>query len=137
MEFLGYLLILAMVYFIASKIYEGYRETGDGRRHCMTCGIDGAPKRETRGSFAIEVILWLCFLVPGLIYSIWRISTRFDSCAACGSKQLVPVNAPAAVAQKESAAQRRCPDCAELIQAQARVCKHCGLKLTAPTEAAG
>jgi len=29
-----------------------------------------APMR-TRGSILIEIVLWLCFLVPGLIYFIW------------------------------------------------------------------
>ncbi len=137
MEVLGVALLVAVVFYIFSKIYEGYKEGGDGKRHCMQCGVDGLPKRQTKGSLAIEIILWLCFLVPGLIYSIWRISTRFDACPACGSNKLVPLNAPAAVAQKEATAQIRCPDCAELIQSQARVCKHCGLKITGTAPASG
>ncbi len=48
----------------------------------------------TSGSIAIEIVLWLAFLIPGLIYSIWRLTTRRDACAACGSAELVPENSP-------------------------------------------
>lgn len=61
---------------------------------CRDCGTVGEPTRVTRGSIWIEVILWLCFLVPGIIYSIWRLTTRHDACAACGSKSIVPVDTP-------------------------------------------
>lgn len=30
---------------------------------------------------------------------------------------------------------RKCPDCAELVLNEARVCKHCGAKLTPPSHA--
>lgn len=42
----------------------------------------------------IEIILWLCFLFPGLIYSIWRLSSRHDGCAVCHSRNIVPVGSP-------------------------------------------
>jgi hypothetical protein len=32
--------------------------------HCMTCGTDMVPRSQTRGSILIEILLWLCFLVP-------------------------------------------------------------------------
>jgi len=34
----------------------------------------------TKGHFALEFVLWLCFLVPGIIYSIWRLTTRRETC---------------------------------------------------------
>ena len=34
--------------------------------HCMTCGTDGGDKTRTRGGILIEIVLWLCFIVPGL-----------------------------------------------------------------------
>jgi hypothetical protein len=61
---------------------------------CKDCGTTGEPARITKGSTMIELILWLCFLVPGLIYSFWRLSSRYDACACCGSVALVPVNSP-------------------------------------------
>ena len=42
-------------------------------------------KTVTRGSIWIEIILWLCLIVPGLIYSIWRLTTRRQVCSACGA----------------------------------------------------
>src|SRR5258708_17376913 len=63
---------------------------------CTTCGYVGEPKAITKGSIAIEVVLWLCFLVPGLIYSIWRLSSRYDGCPTCGQGPLISVNSPMA-----------------------------------------
>lgn len=61
---------------------------------CKQCGHHGDPASETKGSFLIEVILWLCFLIPGLIYSVWRLNTRHDVCAKCGSRDLIPIDTP-------------------------------------------
>jgi predicted RNA-binding Zn-ribbon protein involved in translation (DUF1610 family) len=61
---------------------------------CKTCGFHGSSTTATKGSFLIEVILWLCFLIPGLIYSIWRISSRSDACPKCGSSEVIPIDSP-------------------------------------------
>jgi hypothetical protein len=61
---------------------------------CARCGVQGSLKSETRGSFLIEVVLWLMFIIPGLIYSLWRLSTRRKVCGSCGSHELVPLNSP-------------------------------------------
>ncbi len=61
---------------------------------CKQCGYYGKPERNTKGSIWIEVVLWLCFLIPGLIYSIWRLNTRHDVCAKCGSVELLPIDSP-------------------------------------------
>jgi len=61
---------------------------------CTICGTAGKPKKETRGSFAIEIILWLCMVLPGLLYSIWRASSKYDVCKYCGNKNIVPINSP-------------------------------------------
>jgi len=63
-------------------------------RICANCGTIGKVKTHTQGSFLIEVVLWLFFLLPGLIYSIWRLTTRKEVCAACGSPNRVPINTP-------------------------------------------
>lgn len=65
-------------------------------RLCSTCGHVGEPKRITRGSMSIEVLLWLCFIIPGLIYSFWRLGSRHDGCAMCGATTLLPLNSPVA-----------------------------------------
>ncbi len=62
---------------------------------CTVCEHHGPAKMHTKGSTAIELILWLLFIVPGLIYSLWRLSTRRPVCAQCGSEQIVPATSPA------------------------------------------
>lgn len=61
---------------------------------CKACGHVGDAERITKGNIWIELILWLAFLIPGLIYSIWRISTRHDACKKCGGTTLLPLDTP-------------------------------------------
>lgn len=61
---------------------------------CTSCGYVGEPKTLTRGSMAVEIALWLCFLIPGLIYSVWRLSSKYDGCPTCGQTTLVPRSSP-------------------------------------------
>jgi cellulose synthase/poly-beta-1,6-N-acetylglucosamine synthase-like glycosyltransferase len=61
---------------------------------CTTCGYQGTAVVKTRGSIWLEIILWLLFIVPGLIYSVWRLTTRGDACASCGATTLVPATSP-------------------------------------------
>lgn len=68
--------------------------------YCPHCGTWGKPKTVTRGSFFIELVLWLCFLVPGLIYSIWRLSSRQAVCPACKTPHMLPASSPVAQAAK-------------------------------------
>ena len=62
---------------------------------CKDCGTVGETKTVARGSMGVEIVLWLCFIVPGLIYSIWRLSSKHETCSACGSERLVPIQTPA------------------------------------------
>ena len=61
---------------------------------CPNCGFQGDEKRITKGSFFIELILWLCFLIPGLIYSIWRLTTITWGCPSCGAPHMVQIDSP-------------------------------------------
>lgn len=102
MEFLGYMLVIAVVFFIVSNVVQGFKSANNAPPHCMTCGSEAPSKQTTKGSIWIEIVLWICFIVPGLIYSIWRLTTKGDVCSVCGSKTLVPSDAPAAIAHKKS-----------------------------------
>lgn len=62
---------------------------------CRDCGTDHDGNSSARGSFLIEVVLWLCFIVPGLLYSLWRMGSRRRVCRACGSLALLPAGSPA------------------------------------------
>jgi hypothetical protein len=66
------------------------------KKLCTSCGKIASPALHTRGSFGIEIILWLCLILPGILYSLWRLSSRIEVCAACGSANIIPVNSPAA-----------------------------------------
>ncbi len=58
---------------------------------CPNCKYEGAGKHTTRGSFWIEIVLWLCFIVPGLIYSIWRLTTKGYVCPKCDYRYVARV----------------------------------------------
>jgi hypothetical protein len=52
---------------------------------CERCGTVDKPRKDRRGSFAVELVLWLLFCVPGLIYTIWRLGAAQElSCRSCG-----------------------------------------------------
>jgi hypothetical protein len=63
---------------------------------CPNCGTQGKPKTYTRGSILIEIVLWICFIIPGLIYSLWRLSSRQKVCATCKQPSMIPLNSPRA-----------------------------------------
>lgn len=88
------LLLIAIFGVAAVNIFKDI--SADPMRHCMTCGTEGETRTHTNGSIIIEIILWLCLIVPGLIYSVWRHTSRREVCRACGSGYLVPIDTPAA-----------------------------------------
>lgn len=94
-------IVLALIVYGIVRLMTGNKGTPN---HCMTCGTDGPSVSQTRGSMAIEIVLWLCFIVPGLIYSLWRLTTRRPVCGTCGSATLVPFDAPAAAAHRREMA---------------------------------
>ena len=61
---------------------------------CSACGNIDNPKTAVKGNTLIEIILWLCFIIPGLIYSIWRSSSRHKVCTVCRATTLIPINTP-------------------------------------------
>jgi hypothetical protein len=63
---------------------------------CSQCGYTGKPKSAVKGNGGIELILWLFFLLPGLIYSTWRSSSRHSVCPKCKSDTLIPIDSPRA-----------------------------------------
>lgn len=61
---------------------------------CSNCGTIGKPKTLTKGSFFIELILWIFLIIPGIIYSIWRLTTRTKVCSFCKAENMVSLNSP-------------------------------------------
>lgn len=52
------------------------------------------PEKEMQGSFFIELILWIAFIVPGLIYTTWRYISKLKKCPKCGSQSFIPLDTP-------------------------------------------
>ena len=63
---------------------------------CRVCGTQGKPRVRNRGSSAIEILLWLFFIIPGLCYTLWRMGRKDKSCRACGSQMVIPAGSPMA-----------------------------------------
>lgn len=61
---------------------------------CQACGVRGYPEMKTRGSWRITFFLLLCFIVPGILYSIWRQTSRYPVCPRCGAQGMIPINSP-------------------------------------------
>jgi len=63
---------------------------------CLNCEYVGKPKRVPKGLFAIELLLWLCFILPGLCYTIWRSRNIEMVCPKCKQPGMIPLNTPKA-----------------------------------------
>lgn len=64
---------------------------------CKNCGTQGSPNATKKGSTGIELVLWLCAIIPGLIYSIWRrsgINKTQMVCPACGQPGMIGIDTP-------------------------------------------
>ena len=95
---------------------------------CTSCD-NFTPTAQRKGNSWIELALYLCYIIPGVIYSIWRRTGSPNICPLCKSGALVPAamakprNIPQKVEHRE---ERDCPHCAEKILVKAKICKHCG-----------
>lgn len=65
-----------------------------GNQICVRCGTVSNGRRQNRGSWVIELLLWLCLIVPGVLYSLWRLGNRYYECPACGSEDMVALQSP-------------------------------------------
>ncbi|WP_278395335.1 Pmp3 family protein [Acinetobacter venetianus] len=54
---------------------------------CNNCGYVGWSKN--RGNFLITIVLLIFFVLPGIIYEIWR-RTGLGNCSNCGCNLVVP-----------------------------------------------
>lgn len=62
---------------------------------CRDCGAKSKRAAyKTPGSIGVEVLAWLAFIIPGIIYSVWRLSAKKRVCKHCGSERLVPGDSP-------------------------------------------
>lgn len=63
---------------------------------CAACGYVGRPATRQRGSVWVALVLWVCAVLPGLIYSIWRLTTRYQTCPSCNQGNIFSADSPMA-----------------------------------------
>lgn len=55
---------------------------------CKRCRKVGKPRLVTPGNSRKEIVLWICLILPGFVYSMWRSLGKFGVCAACNSDDI-------------------------------------------------
>jgi len=103
-----------IVWGLLAVAYAIYMGTDKGLRTLYPVGPNGTPDTSGAGTVAAVGIAVYLAGASGLVMALGGRLMR---------------QSPLSGAQ----ATARCPDCAETILAAARVCKHCGAHLTAPT----
>jgi len=76
---------------------------------CPSCGFIGNETSQTKGSFIIELFLWIAgcfvgfmiglwilFLILPLLYSLWRLVSRYSACPKCKVSHMIPTDSPMA-----------------------------------------
>jgi len=56
---------------------------------CMECGCQREPIDAKRGLLVIEIFMWLLYIIPGIIYSIWRRVRKQKVCSKCRTPSVV------------------------------------------------
>jgi hypothetical protein len=64
---------------------------------CTRCGtVTSNPLLVQPGSGWVTGVLALCFVMPGVVYAVWRYTCRKSVCPLCQSDALIPTDAPLA-----------------------------------------
>jgi hypothetical protein len=94
--------------------------------------IDAGQRDFSQNSFAKSPLIWFfgCLFLWIVVFPIYLIHRgRTPLKGARNTAALAHVPPPAA---SPTTTLKRCPDCAETILADARVCKHCGFRFAPP-----
>ena len=66
--------------------------------YCPECGLFEQGLALPRGYLGMELLLWCCGLLPGLLYSVWRVRNPQRVCVSCHFAGIVPLDSPLALA---------------------------------------
>ena len=55
---------------------------------CTNCHYVGRGK--TPGSFFVEIVLWFMMILPGFLYTAWRVGKKNKMCPQCKSLEMIP-----------------------------------------------
>ena len=69
---------------------------GGTMRLCATCHDKIKPVGIMPGSGMATIALYLCGILPGLIYSAWRSAAKYTGCPQCSGRDLIPMDSPRA-----------------------------------------
>lgn len=56
---------------------------------CKNCEEIGQVTEKMPGNGWVEIVLYLFWIAPGIVYSVWRRKSKKQVCGSCGSDQLV------------------------------------------------
>lgn len=62
------------------------------KKICETCLYIGKP--EINGSFLITIVLLIVFFPAAIIYEIWRVKSKTNTCPHCKRDSLIPLDCP-------------------------------------------
>ena len=108
---------------LPEKTKRGGEEMAKKQSICTVCGYVGYPKRVAKGSFWLELALWLFFILASLVYflffilaglvyplffaglvcslffaslvySLWRLTTIYGACPKCENASMIPIDTP-------------------------------------------
>jgi hypothetical protein len=85
------MLWLAMTYRKDPPIAE---KPKDSRYICVNCLAVGKKVEKANGHWFIGALLFIAGVIPGLLYSAWRLSTIKHVCPCCGLESMIPVDSP-------------------------------------------
>ena len=92
---------------------------------CTSCGYIVKPKKITPGNLSTEIILWSLFLFPGILYSIWRLTSKQKICPICKSLFIIPINSPKGKKIMRANSIRPCKTCGREMMKTSKVCHYC------------
>ncbi len=59
---------------------------------CAHCGYIGKTERFSKGSYLLEIILWMMLFVPGTLYTTWRFFNEYHACPICRNMTMTPLD---------------------------------------------